>query len=311
MSVPTLRSTRDLQEAVLRGGRGGGMSTYLWGPDAHELHHGVADELDPENAAAVDAYTRFVVAIPVAMPCIHCRLSCASFVEAQERADGVSLTEVARSGGASEWMHRLHETINDKLDLQAFDEAMAPVYGLLSQRLGVDVALLQEELRAATVASGAFRGKRLPYSAYRKRVIAFGEEGRLARFQAARVFRFLRVCAFVMDSQRLAGFIQYVRALGDFVEATPLLRERGPPRMGKVLQALALRMQRAWKSSDGIGTAPNELVCCSTSGKSNVIFDAVIAAENMVRGTRQSMEAALAETQRFSAKSCSVKKTCV
>lgn len=283
------------------------MNTNLWGPDGHPIGHAVADTVQPHNERSVAGAITMMSGSIDTYPCSHCRKSSAAFLHVMREDTGKPLERVIRDGEFSRWMFDYHNLINDKLDRQAWQAAMAPLLPNLASRCGVDAALLTAELHAAVEAAKAFRGKRISYDTYCKRVRAGGRDLLLDRLSPTRIFRFLRVCAFDMTPQRLPGFRRYIQGLAMCIRELPAVCSAFPA-MPPALDALA-------RDLAAFTTDHADFTRCLDASEPTALFHIMARAET--RGvhdrpaTAKDIATLFRDTQLFAAKSCIVNQTCV
>ena len=292
------------------------MNTNLWGVDGHAVNHGIFDTLDPTNERAVVGALTMVSGSFDSYPCSHCRKSSLEFLHVMRKTTGKPLEAVIRDGEASRWMFDYHNLINDKLDRQAWSAAMLPLLPHLASRCGVDAEELGTELVAAADAAKAFRGKRISFDTYQKRLRAGGSDLVLDRLSAKRVFRYLRICAFDVDAERLAGFRRYVKGLAICIGEVPLLAKACACMLEafKVLNRdLDQLVQQVESESRAKG--PVSFVKCLDAKAPTPLFEAMARAEFLALHDREPSSSEVRDlfhaTRLFAARSCVTNDTCV
>lgn len=94
------------------------MNTWIWGPPKWKFLHTLS--FSPQAQEHAEDIALFLECLGVVLPCVFCRESFVTFVHQLQRQMGnMSLVEIIQSAQLSLWMYKLHEMINDKLNMQA------------------------------------------------------------------------------------------------------------------------------------------------------------------------------------------------
>ena len=94
------------------------MNTWIWGPPKWKFLHTLS--FSPEAQEHAEDIALFLECLGVVLPCVFCRESYVTFVHQIQRQMGnMSLVEIIQSAQLSVWMYKLHEMVNDKLNVQA------------------------------------------------------------------------------------------------------------------------------------------------------------------------------------------------
>lgn len=138
------------------------MQTAVWGPHVWALVHATACGVGsgmPARAPLPRAVSKMMRALRGVLPCTFCRKSYDGFFKQLEEKAGAPFEELL-CADLPRFTYDLHELVNDKLDAQRCETAMAQL-GLPSR--------VSQALRARAMATGAFRGRRISFEVWERR----------------------------------------------------------------------------------------------------------------------------------------------
>jgi len=183
------------------------MNVNIWGPELWSILHGIAGL--EKSLFALPLFADLCVLLP----CIHCRKSYCAFYSNDE------CKEAFAAGKSMEYVYKIHNYVNDKLELQRLDKLFQSVkldesakhaiqsnFLILSTRPSIQVVFKRFELS---------EGKPFPDSSVWKVLLAFAllidEEGHLRREALKRWIPALGVClARTLNYKSLASKLQSV-----------------------------------------------------------------------------------------------------
>jgi hypothetical protein len=94
------------------------MNTWIWGPPKWKFLHTLS--FSPEAQDHAEEIALFLQCLGYVLPCVFCRESYVTYgQQLQQLMNNMSLTIIIQSSQLSLWMYKLHEMVNDKLNVQA------------------------------------------------------------------------------------------------------------------------------------------------------------------------------------------------